>query len=56
VWPRIPGTLYPLADCRLADALGLGNLTLRPALLLQVPGLKPSSVLPVLRGGLHPRP
>jgi hypothetical protein len=54
LWAAIAATCHPLAHGRLADAQRLGNLALRPALLLEVPSLEPSSFFPVLRRGLHP--
>jgi hypothetical protein len=54
LWAAIAATFYPLAHGRLADTQRLGNLALRPALLLEVPRLEPSSFFPVLRCGLHP--
>ncbi len=52
-WASLAGTFDPLAHGRLADAHRRGNLALRPALLLEVPGLAPSRFFPMLRGGLH---
>jgi hypothetical protein len=40
---------HPLADRGFADAQGLGNLALRPALLLVLPGLETPRCLPVGR-------
>ena len=54
LWAALAATLYPLAHGRLADAQRLGNLALRPALLLEMPSLEPSSFFPVLGCGLHP--
>lgn len=45
--------LHPLADGALADAESFGNLTLGPALLLEVPGLEPSGVFPVGKGSVQ---
>jgi hypothetical protein len=45
--PTFAAALHPLADGALADAESLGNPALRPALLLEVPGLQASSFLPV---------
>jgi hypothetical protein len=45
--PSCPGTLHPLADSGCADPQRFGDLALGPALLLEVPGLQPSSFLPV---------
>jgi hypothetical protein len=39
----------PLADSGFADAQGLGNLALRPAFLLMLPGLETSRFFPVGR-------
>ena len=54
LWAAIAATFHPLAHSRLTDAQRRGNLALRPALLLEVPGLEPSRFFPVLRCGLHP--
>jgi hypothetical protein len=35
----LAGACHPLADGPFADAQGVGNLALRPALVLEVPGL-----------------
>jgi hypothetical protein len=43
------GAPHPLADRGFADAQGLGNLALRPALLPELPGLEPSGFFPVAR-------
>jgi hypothetical protein len=40
---------HPLADGGFADAQGLGNLALRPALLLVLPGWETPCFLPVAR-------
>jgi hypothetical protein len=40
---------HPLADRGFADAQGLGNLALRPALLLVLPGLETPRFFPVGR-------
>jgi hypothetical protein len=40
---------HPLADRGFADAQSLGNLALRPAFLLMLPGLEPSRFFPVGR-------
>ncbi len=53
LWASLTGTFHPLAHGRLADAQRLGNLALRSALLLEVPGLEPSSFLPVLSYRFH---
>jgi hypothetical protein len=47
------GTSHPLADGPFADAERFGNLLLGPALLLEVPGLEPSSFFPVGRCTVH---
>jgi hypothetical protein len=44
---------HPLADGPFADTQGRGDLALRPALLLEVPGLEPSGFFPVVRYGFH---
>jgi hypothetical protein len=46
--PSLAGTFQPLADGPLADAQRLGDLTLRPAFLVEGPRLKTSCFLPVL--------
>jgi hypothetical protein len=55
-WPMAQGlgtavacAPHPLADRSFADAQGLGNLALRPAFLLMLPGLEPSRFFPVGR-------
>jgi hypothetical protein len=45
----LAGAPHPLADRPLADPQGRGDLALRPALLLEAPGLEPSSFFPVGR-------
>ena len=47
VWSLLIHTLHPLADGGLDDARRLGNLPLRPAFLLEVPGLQTSSFFSV---------
>jgi hypothetical protein len=47
------GAPPPLADRGFADAHGLGNPALRPALLLVLPGLEPSRFCPVARCAVH---
>jgi hypothetical protein len=47
------GPFHPLADGSLADTHGLGNLALRPALLLEVPGLQAPSFFPGMRCRVH---
>jgi hypothetical protein len=49
----LPGTRHPLTDGPLADAQGLGNLVLGPALLLEVPGLQASGFFPVVGCRVH---
>jgi hypothetical protein len=41
------GPRHPLADGALADAEGFGDLVLRPALLLELPGLQPPGCFPI---------
>jgi hypothetical protein len=53
VWASLAGTFHPLAHGCRADAQRLGNLALRPAFLLEAPGLESSSFFPVLGYGLH---
>ena len=43
----IAGTCHPLADGSLADAYGFGDLALRPALVLELPGLEPPGFFPI---------
>jgi hypothetical protein len=49
----LPGARHPLTDGPRADAQGLGNLVLGPALLLELPGLQPSGLFPVVRCWVH---
>jgi hypothetical protein len=49
----VAGMFHPLTDGSFADAEGLGNLALGPALLLEVPGLEPSGFSPVIGGRVH---
>ena len=49
----VAGPRHPLADGPLADPQGLGDLALSPALLLEVPGLQPSRLFPVVRCRVH---
>ena len=51
--PTVAATLPPLADGACADAESLGNVALRPALLLEVPGLQAPRFLPRMRWGVH---
>jgi hypothetical protein len=45
-WAPLTRTRHPLADGGFADPEGFGNLPLRPAFLLELPGLEPSGFLP----------
>jgi hypothetical protein len=54
LWTPFASTFHSLAHGRFADAQRLGHPALRPALLLEGPGLEPSSVFPVPRCGFHP--
>jgi hypothetical protein len=47
------GPFHPLADGVLADPQRLGNLALRPALLLEVPSLESSGFFPIGRSWVH---
>jgi hypothetical protein len=47
------GPCHPLTDGPLADTQGFGNLALRPAPLLEVPGLDAPSFFPVVRCLVH---
>jgi hypothetical protein len=47
------GTLPPLADRPFADAQSFGDLALGPALLHEVPALKPSGFLPIFGCAVH---
>jgi hypothetical protein len=47
------GPCHPLADGAFADPHGLGNLALRPALLLEVPGLQAPRFFPSVRCRVH---
>ena len=49
----IAGPCHPLTDGALADAQGLSNPALGPALLLEVPGLQAPSFLPGMRCRVH---
>jgi hypothetical protein len=49
IGPLLAGTEHPLTDSPFADANRLGNPTLSPPLLLEVPGLKPSGFFPIGR-------
>ena len=46
--PALAGACQPLADGPFADPQRLGNLPLRPALLVEGPRLKTSCFLPVV--------
>jgi hypothetical protein len=52
-WAPVPGALHPLTDRPCADAQGLGDLVLGPALLLEEPGLQPACFFPVVGGRVH---
>jgi hypothetical protein len=43
----------PLPDGAFADAEGLGDLALGPALLFEVPGVEPSGISPVVGCLVH---
>ena len=45
----VAGACHPLTDGSFADAEGLGDLALGPALLLKAPGLQPSGFFPIVR-------
>jgi hypothetical protein len=47
------GPCHPLTDGAFAHAEGLGDLALGPALLFEVPGLKPSGFSPVAGCMVH---
>jgi len=47
------GPCHPLTDGALADTHGYSNLTLRPALLLEVPCLQAPSFFPGVRCRIH---
>jgi hypothetical protein len=49
----VAGTCHPLTDGSFADAEGLGDLALGPALLFEVPGLQPSGFSPVVGYRVH---
>ena len=49
----LTGTGHPLADRPFADTQGFGDLALRPALLLEVPGLEPSGFFPIFGYAVH---
>jgi hypothetical protein len=49
----VAGSCHPLTDGALADTHGLGKLALRPALLLEVPGLHAPSFFPGVRCRVH---
>jgi hypothetical protein len=50
---NVAGPCHPLTDRARADPQRLGNLALRPALLLEVPGLESSGFFPGVRCGVH---
>jgi hypothetical protein len=49
----VAGACHPLTDGAFADAEGLGDLALGPALLFQVPGLESSGFSPVRGCRVH---
>jgi hypothetical protein len=49
----LTGARHPLTDGPLANTQRLSNPALRPALLLEAPGLEPSGFFPVGRGTVH---
>jgi hypothetical protein len=49
----VPSAFHPLTDRPFADAEGLGDLALGPALLLETPRLQPSRLFPVARYMVH---
>jgi len=49
----VAGACHPLTDGSFADAKGLGNLALGPALLFEMPGLEPSGFSPVVGCRVH---
>jgi hypothetical protein len=53
IWPTLAGAFHPLADRPFADAQGLGDLALRPAVLLELPGLETSGLFPVGGCAVH---
>jgi hypothetical protein len=53
LWSPVAGARHPLANRSLADAQGAGDLTLGPALLLEVPRLQPSGFFPIVRWLIH---
>ena len=52
----VAGPCHPLTDRALADPQCRGHLALRPALLLEVPGLESSGFFPGVRCGVHASP
>jgi hypothetical protein len=50
---NVAGPCHLLTDRALADPQSLGNLPLRPALLLEGPGLESSGFVPVVRSRVH---
>lgn len=53
-WATQAGARHPLADSGFADPQGFGHLALRPALLLEVPGLVASCCFPGAGWRIHP--
>jgi hypothetical protein len=49
----VAGAFHPLTDGSFADAKGLGDLALGPALLFEMPGLEPSGFSPVVGCRVH---
>ncbi len=49
----VAGACHPLTDGAFADAEGLGDLALGPALLLEAPGSEPSGFSPVVGCRAH---
>jgi hypothetical protein len=49
----VAGACHPLTDGSFADAKGLGDLALGPALLFEMPGLEPSGFSPVVGWRVH---
>jgi hypothetical protein len=48
-----PGSFHPLADGSFADTQCLGDSALRPAPLLELPGLQPPGFFPILGCRVH---
>jgi hypothetical protein len=49
----VAGACHPLTDGAFADAEGLGDLALGPALLFETPGSEPSGFSPVVGCRVH---